>query len=295
MKGKKKSLLLTAGKTAASACFLYLAAILPRMRKKPDRTPFLGRFYAHRGLYDNTSGAPENSLAAFERAAAAGYGIELDVQLTKDRVPVVFHDFTLARMCGRPGRVSDYAWEELRTFRLADSEERIPRLADVLKQVAGRVPLIVEYKLEKMSAGVCRLGDELLAEYEGSYCVESFHPLALLWYRRHRKDVLRGQLSMDYWKKAEYRGRPLYLALQFLLLNFVSRPDFIAFEKEGTGNLSFRLCAGLFGALPAAWTIRSEEELLRAKKTFRLFIFEGFIPGAEEKGKDRSGKIPGAR
>lgn len=271
-----------AGKTAAAGFVLYIGAILPRIRKKPNASPFCGRFYAHRGLHDLDSGAPENSLTAFDRAVKAGYGIELDVQMTKDKVPVVFHDFTLLRMCGQPGRVSDYTWEELQSFRLARSEERIPQLKEVLDLVNGRVPLIVEYKLERMSGEVCRLGDRLLADYEGDYCIESFHPLALLWYRRHRKGIMRGQLSMNYWKKEEYRGRPLYLVLQFLLLNFVTRPDFIAFEHSGTKNLSFRLCTAVLGALPVAWTIRSEEELIRAEKDFKFFIFESFVPGKEQ-------------
>ncbi|MCI8514274.1 MAG: glycerophosphodiester phosphodiesterase [Lachnospiraceae bacterium] len=248
------------------------------MGKRPDRKPFEGRFYAHRGFHDNTAGAPENSMAAFRRAVRAGYGIELDVQLTRDKVPVVFHDFTLKRMCGKPGRVSDYTFQELRAFRLGRSREKIPTLSEVLELVDGRVPLIVEYKLERMDAEVCRLGDALLAGYKGSYCIESFHPLALLWYRRHRNGVMRGQLSMNYWEKRDYRGKPLYLILQFLLLNFLTGPDFIAFDCRGEKNLSFRLCTGVFGALPVAWTIRSEEERDRAEKRFQWLIFEGFVP-----------------
>ena len=79
---------------------LYLYLIAPRMCKKPDRKAFLGVHYAHRGLFDNEGDVPENSLAAFKKAVDEGYGIELDVQLSKDKVPVVFHDAGLYRMCG---------------------------------------------------------------------------------------------------------------------------------------------------------------------------------------------------
>lgn len=74
---------------------LYFLMIMPRMLHKPDTAPFKEWLYAHRGLHDNATEAPENSMAAFRKAVDAGFGIELDIQLTKDRIPVVFHDFTL--------------------------------------------------------------------------------------------------------------------------------------------------------------------------------------------------------
>ncbi|MBQ9123308.1 MAG: hypothetical protein IJY10_07450, partial [Lachnospiraceae bacterium] len=82
---------------------LYFLMIMPRMMGRPDKTPFMDVLYAHRGLHDNESEAPENSMAAFRKAVEGGYGIELDVQLTKDQVPVVFHDFTLQRMARMAG------------------------------------------------------------------------------------------------------------------------------------------------------------------------------------------------
>ena len=77
---------------------LYLIMIMPRMIRRPSRKPYLGVYYAHRGLHNNASEAPENSMAAFKKAVDAGYGIECDIQLSKDGVPVIFHDFTLARI-----------------------------------------------------------------------------------------------------------------------------------------------------------------------------------------------------
>ena len=122
---------------------LYFLAIKPRLSRQKQWAPFKGVYYAHRGLHDNESEAPENSLPAFKKAVKAGYGIELDVQLTKDRVPVVFHDFTLERACGKPGKVYEYTYEELQQFPLFQSNERIPKFEEVLKVVDGKVPLIV--------------------------------------------------------------------------------------------------------------------------------------------------------
>ena len=86
---------------------------------------------------------PENSFAAIKRAADLGYGIEFDVHLTKDDIPVVFHDDTLSRICGVKGYLRDYTYEELQQFRLLGTEERIPALTDILAMVNGRVPLII--------------------------------------------------------------------------------------------------------------------------------------------------------
>ena len=261
---------------------LYLVAIIPRMWNRPDKIQLFGQLYAHRGLHDNESGAPENSMAAFAKAVENGYGIELDVQLTKDFIPVVFHDFTLQRVCGAPGKVCDYTYEELQAFSLCKSEEKIPKFADFLALVGGKVPLIIEYKIEWADSKVCEVVDALLREYQGPYCIESFNPCALWWYRKNRPEVIRGQLSTNYAKDGKLKGKPLYLALQHLLFNFGTKPDFIAYEHRFMNNLSFQLATKLWGALAVAWTIRSEEELKRARSSYQLFIFDSFVP-AEKK------------
>ena len=262
---------------------LYLLLIMPRMFGRPVREPHLRVLYAHRGLFDNNSDAPENSLKAFQKAVDAGYGIELDVQTTKDKIPVVFHDFTLARMARTedgaevPGKICDYTWEELTAFRLLDTTERIPRFDEVLKLVGGRVPLVVELKIELKDLTVCRAASALLDDYCGVYCIESFNPLGVFWYRRNRPEVMRGQLAESFRKSEGWRA-PLYLALEFLLFNVLGRPDFIAYNHKHRTNLSLVLCTRLFGALPAAWTIRSEAELADNRKAFDLYIFDSFVP-----------------
>ncbi len=257
---------------------LYFLMIMPRMLGRPDVAKFRNWLYAHRGLHDNASDAPENSLPAFQKAVEAGYGIELDIQLSKDMIPVVFHDFTLRRVCGVEGKVKDYTYEELQEFRLFQSDERIPRFEDVLKLVDGRVPLIVEFKIEFKDLSLCPIADRLLRKYKGMYCMESFNPLGVWWYRRHRRRVMRGQLADAFWQEGEYKGL-LYLALQNLLANFIGRPDFIAYHSKYPHTLSRKLCCHTMGATGVAWTIKSQEELDRAQKDFDIFIFEGFLPG----------------
>ncbi len=253
---------------------IYLFLIAPRLIGKPERSALYGVHYAHRGLFDNETDAPENSLAAIRKAVEAGYGIEFDVQLSKDDVPVVFHDATLKRMCGVDGKVWEYTLEELQKMKLANSNETIPTFEQVLEVIGGKVPLIIEYKMDRAITKVCELGNQVLETYHGPYCIESFHPLALIWYRKNQPGVIRGQLSQDY-SKTEYKGIPYWL-MKNLLTNFVTRPDFIAYRHSDAGNLSRRICK-MLGALSVAWTIRSEEQYTKAKPFFDLFIFDSFI------------------
>ncbi len=254
-------------------CILYVFFIFPRVLNKPERAHLMKHHYAHRGLFDNESEAPENSLKAFKLAVENGYGIELDVQLSKDNVPVVFHDATLKRMCGVDGNVWDYTLDELKSFKLANSNETIPTFAEALNVIGGKCPIIVEYKLDVVSTKVCILGNELLNDYKGPYCIESFHPQALMWYKKNRPDIVRGQLSMKFWKEDKYKGKLIYLLPTYLLTNIVTRPDFIAYKHEDASNVSRRLCR-ILGALSVAWTIKSTAQYEKVKNEFDLFIFD---------------------
>ncbi len=257
-------------------CFYFLM-IMPHMLGKPDVSPFLGVYYAHRGLHDNPSGVPENSLPAFLQAAEEGYGIEMDVQLTKDQQVVVFHDDTLKRVCGVDAPVSSRTYEELQALSLLGTKERIPLLSEALKAVDGRVPVIVEIKMADSRLRVCELADRILREYKGRYCMESFHPLAVWWYKRHRPEIVRGQLSADFVKEDGRETFPMWI-VHHLLTNFITRPDFISYSHKGAGVWARRICRRLYRNLSVAWTIRSEAELEAAGEQFDLFIFEGFRP-----------------
>lgn len=271
------TILIMTGFVLLGMIILYFLMIMPRMINRPDREPFLKVYYAHRGLHDNGSDAPENSMEAFRKAVEAGYGIEMDIQLTKDRIPVVFHDFTLERMCGVEGKISDYTYEELQQFRLGDSKERIPKFEDVLQMVDGRVPLIVEFKIEFKDCSLCPIADKLLQNYKGLYCMESFNPLGVFWYRKNRSQVMRGQLSEAFLREGKFRS-PFYLIFQNLLFNFITKPDFVAYNHKHQNVLARKICHRLYRSTAAAWTIKSQEELERARKHFDMYIFDSFIP-----------------
>ena len=253
---------------------VYLVS--PRIFKKADRNPFLGHFYAHRGFHDNLSDAPENSLKAFKKAVEKGYGIELDVQLTRDEQVVVFHDNDLKRVCGIDAPVNSFTYDELLKLHICDSEEKIPLFTEVLDVIDGKVPLIVEIKMVDAKTRVCELANDILVKYDGKYMVESFHPFAVKWFREHRPKLLRGQLSCNFIKEGIKETFGMWL-VHYLLTNFMCRPDFVAYSCESYNNVFFKL-SKLLGALPVAWTVKSPEKLKEIKNKYKLFIFEGFEP-----------------
>jgi glycerophosphoryl diester phosphodiesterase len=237
-----------------------------------------GWLYAHRGFHNNGSEAPENSLKAFALAVEKGYGIELDVQLTKDLVPIIFHDYNLRRVCNADSHVSTLTFEELMNYRLFHTQEKIPTLKEVLDLVAGKVPLIIELKIPWRAEPLCSAVSELLKDYSGFYVIESFNPLGLIWYKKKNPKVIRGQLSTDF-RREKMVGDPFqYFMLKHLLLNFLTKPDFIAYHHVHRAGLSFTICRKLFRTKPVAWTIQSQEQLDNCRKYYDIFIFESFIP-----------------
>lgn len=260
---------------------LYFFCILPRFTHRRQSRRFGQLLFAHRGLFSNENGVPENSLPAFAQAVRKGYGIELDVQLTKDHQLVVFHDSTLSRMCGLDIHVREKTYEQLQELTLLHTKERIPLFSQVLKLVDGQVPLLVEIKLPCFSTDTCRLVDQAMAGYQGSYCIESFNSLALFWYRLHRPDVVRGQLSSNLTKPVAEGGYLLSFLVKHLLTNVLSRPDFISYCYKDTKNISFSILRNWFRTMTMVWTIRSQKAYDNCIDRYDSLIFDSFIPSAE--------------
>lgn len=144
---------------------------------------------AHRGLHGD--GVPENSLPAFAAARDAGYGVELDVWVTRDRVPVVAHDPSLAAITGEGRRIADLTLAEVRARPLLGSDERVPTLTAAL-DVLGTTPTMVEVKSRRLTAGRAEADvAAALDVHRGPLCVASFNPATVRWFRRHRPDVTR--------------------------------------------------------------------------------------------------------
>lgn len=255
---------------------LYVFLIMPRAMAKPDMAPLLCD-YAHRGLFDNKT-VPENSMGAFARAMNKGVGIELDLHLTKDGHVVVFHDNTLERMCGKKAPISALTLDELKKLRLLGTEYGIPLFEDVLALVDGRVPLLIELKGEDSSDALCWKVAPLLDAYGGEYCIESFNPLLLRWFVKHRPDVIRGQLVTNLFAEKREGSKLVNFLLTHMLLNFLSRPDFIACNGLYQKDLAFWVCRKVFRAPAFMWTVRKKALLEHNHHLGRFSIFEGFDP-----------------
>lgn len=256
---------------------LLLFCVAPQRLPEGQFSPFENTYIAHRGLFDN-KGIPENSLAAFANAVQHEYGIELDVQLTLDGRLVVFHDETLDRMCGVSGLVSESSSEYLRTLSLAGTTEKIPFLDEVLELVQEKIPLVVEIKPEGRCIDCVRKTTELLESYDGIFCIESFNPLVCRWLKKNRPEIIRGQLSTSYFKDGLKVGFLQEFLLTNLLLDFLSRPNFIAFNIKYTSSPFFSICRKLFRPECVAWTVKSQGALDEARKDYQVFIFDSFLP-----------------
>ena len=257
--------------------------------------------------------APENSLPAFEAACKAGYGIELDVHLSRDGQVVVIHDGDLRRVAGVNRAVADLTYAQLQQIPLYTGEgvmdgpddrspmhadhvggrgrqtgggevggpeaPHVPLLTEVLALVDGRVPLVVEIK---MNGGLDRelmsKTDDILSAYRGDYVIESFNVLALAWYRAHRPEVTRGQLVAPYHGRVNSFDSALRWMAGSLLFNWLGRPDFVACEWHGGHSVPMRLYRFL-GGVPIAWTIRSEQAQQAVGPDFDGIIFESYLPG----------------
>ena len=253
---------------------IYLFLIAPKNKKEMKK--FKSRLYAHRGLHNEDRA--ENSISAFKAAVDAGYGIELDIRLSKDGKLVVFHDDTLDRVCDREGKVIDFTAEELADFKLNGTNDGVPLFSDVLALVDGKVPLLVEIKENPGDSAVSKAACEMLKEYKGDFIVESFNPLSLKTVKENMPEITRGLLSHRYYEYEQYR-KPLYFALQALLLNFLCRPAFIAYDHRHAKAFGLRFIRGFFDVPTLAWTVRSaEEEAIARKNGFDGIIFENYLP-----------------
>lgn len=225
---------------------------------------------AHRGLHSDR--VPENSLPAFEKAASAGYPAELDVRVTADGVPVVFHDRKLDRLTGRTGAVRNTRWDELADCTLLDSDETVQRLDTVLDVVDGEVPLLIELKNTNRPGKLERAVAGCLDGYDGDFAIQSFNPLVLWWFRRHRSEWARGQLA----PLALGSGLLSRTALKYLVPSVYTNPDFVGYGCNLLPKLPFS--RGNKERHVLAWTVRSEDTLNQIEPHVDNVIFEAIRP-----------------
>lgn len=261
----------------AALTILYVLSTLCRRGSKKMQA-LAGCGYAHRGLHGN--GIPENSMAAFRKALEKGYGVELDIHLTADGEPVVIHDASLKRTAGADVIVEDLTLAQLADYRLEGTDEAIPTFRQVLELFGEKAPLIVELKPHGGNhARLTKAACDLLDQYPCHFCLESFDPRCIAWLKKHRPDLLRGQLTESFLRNPR---SPLPWILKLVLThqmeNFLVRPDFVAYRFADRKRLSNFLVRRLWGAQGVTWTITSQADYDKAVAEGWIPIFEGFEP-----------------
>ena len=255
---------------------LYLKALRGTNGRMTES--MLETHYAHRGLHDSKKGVPENSMAAFKSAFEKGYGIELDLHLTADKKIAVIHDTSLKRTAGADVDICDLTAEELNNYRLEGTNQKIPMFSEVLELFDGKKPIIIELKTDKGNAAeLCERVLEELKDYKGEYAIESFDPRCILWLKKNRPEIIRGQLSQNFLKD-KYKGFFFNLFLTSLITNVLTRPDFVAYNYKHKNTFPFVLFTKVWQGQGVAWTIRDEEQLENAVDDGYPVIFENFEP-----------------
>ncbi len=249
------------------------------MTLHPD---FLTIPLAHRALHDKTAGLPENTLGAARAAVERGYGIEVDVQGAADGTPMVFHDFELQRLTEDEGAVKDRSVSELAALKVLGSDEKIPRLAQLLDLVAGQVPLLIEVKDQsrvmgpvdgRVEAGIAAL----LARYSGPVAVMSFNPHSVQTFGEHAPKVTRGLVTGSYdedgWKPlGPARLNHLREVRDFDTVGAA----FISHDRKDLDDPAVAMLKDR-GVPVLCWTVRSVEQEAAARRVADNITFEGYF------------------
>lgn len=229
---------------------------------------------AHRGYHDANN--PENSLGAFALAVNNNFYIELDIQLSKDKEIMVFHDLDLERMTGVKGFLHDYTLAELQQFKLANTDYTIPTLKEVLDLVNKQTLIVVELKDYKPDNE--ELVDKTIAmlrEYKGLFVVKSFNPFIMNMFLKKAPDFIRGQLVCSFKGEKSLSIFSKFL-LKNLLTNFLSKPDFISTDYNFYTSKIRKLHKK--GLCVICWTVRDSEIYKKTHELFDNVIFENFDP-----------------
>ena len=216
---------------------------------------------AHRGLHNVAKNIPENSFAAFKAAIIKGYPIELDLHLLKDGNIAVFHDDNLSHLTGLDKNIKDCALVDLPKLK---DHSKIPTLQQVLDLVAGKVPILIEFKTDAPKYALERAALPILQNYQGAFAIQSFSPHSLHFFKKNAPTIPRGQLISS---KLPSTIIERYTAKH--LDNFYTRPDFIAVDAKKLP---------LDTDLPIlAWTIRDQQSAKSAQACASNLICEQIL------------------
>lgn len=229
---------------------------------------------AHRGLHDGNKKVWENTLAAYSAAIAGNFPIECDLHMTRDGVPVVFHDSPLERLTGEKGHVRERTAKEMTALSIGGTFEKVPTLDQMLAHVGGKVPLVIELKGDAGHDGnMVKEVAKSLAKYRGKAAIMSFDHHLIRDFAKHAPGIA-GGLTAEGIKDADIEAHFSMLAhgISFVSYNVHHLPNrFISLVRE---KLKMPVIT---------WTVRSPEQLAHTyaqadQATFEMFDPDGFAP-----------------
>lgn len=230
--------------------------IIQRVYDKDKYRDLLRRPFAHRGVHNEY---PENSMPAFEKAIELNLCIELDIHLTKDSQLVVFHDDNLKRMTGANEFIKFLTYDQIKQYKLDNTNHTIPLLKDVFDLVKGKVPILIEIKTNNNMKKLVPILKEQIDNYKGKVFIQSFNPFALRRCYKAMPNILRGQLSsffvrdhLKFYKK---------IPIKKLFFKNFSHIDFVSYNLENLPNKYVNKMD-----IPVlTWTIKTQEDYDKAK------------------------------
>jgi glycerophosphoryl diester phosphodiesterase len=236
---------------------------------------------AHRGLHDAAHGLIENTAGAVRAAIAAGYGVEVDVQLSGDGEAIVYHDDRLGRLTEGDSRLDRLSAAELKRVPFRDNDERIMTLGDLCDLVASRVPIVIEVK--SRFDGNARLAErvaQVLSAYNGPAAPMSFDPWQVKTLRQRVRHLPCGIIAAKYQRHPYWDQMPAWMrfGMGYLLTGTIGHPQFIAYAAANLPALAPSFARRVIGLPLLAWTVRNEAEWKRATLSADQIIFEGFRP-----------------
>ena len=227
------------------------------------------KFIAHRGLFDREK-IPENSMLAFDKALEKGYSIEVDVNMTQDGYIVVFHDNSLKRMTGIKNDITTMTLSEIKKFKLLGTENKIPTFEDVLLQVSGKVPILIEVKPNSKYKELMEKLINLLEKYNGKYSIQSFDPRIVYWLKKNMPQISRGQISSK--NIREVKSRILKILLGKMVFNVITKPNFISYQYLSINEKFYKKQKNK-GREVIAWTLKNKEDYEKIRDYCDMVVF----------------------
>lgn len=237
-------------------------------------------YFAHRGLHTRDLSIPENTRTAYQLAVNEGYGIELDINHLKDGTIVCFHDEDFKRLCGIDKRLQDETYEEIKDYHILNTQETIPTLQEVLQIVNRKVPLLIELKPYGNFDLLCENFMKIMDEYQGTWAMHSFHPKILIWFKKNRPEVIRGQIT-EYFIDNHDMSKMEKFLMKRMALNFLTKPDFINYGMRDLPN-RFVNRAKRKGIVIIGYSSTNQEEFDWMKKHYHNSVFEYFKPKKQD-------------